>query len=114
MSLRRLFNWIVGLPAAIAIIAFAVANRQWEVVSFDPFSGDQPSVSIHAPLWAVCFGGIFIGLIVGWIAAWFSHGKWRRAAREARIELMRAQNEHEELKREARSRAIMPALDHDL
>ncbi|MGH6855997.1 MAG: LapA family protein [Aestuariivirga sp.] len=114
MSLRRLFNWIVGFPAAVAVVAFAVANREWVVVSFDPFSRDAPFAAIHAPLWVACFGGIFVGLIAGWIAAWFAHGKWRRAARDARIELMRSQHEHEELKREAHTRAVMPVADRGL
>lgn len=108
MTLKRIFNWIVGLPVTIAAVAFAVANRQWVVVSFDPFSRDAPFASIGMPQWVLFFCGIFAGLIAGWVAAWFAHGKWRRAAREARIELARAQNEHELLKREVRSQAVVP------
>jgi uncharacterized integral membrane protein len=93
MTLKRIFNWVIGLPIAIIVVAFAVANRQWITVSFDPFSSDAPFAAIDVPLWALFFCGIFIGLIAGWIAAWFTQGKWRRAARQARIELMRAQNE---------------------
>ncbi|HUR44104.1 MAG TPA: LapA family protein [Aestuariivirga sp.] len=111
MTLKRIFNWIIGLPIAIAAAVFAVANRQWIVVSFDPFSRDQPFASINMPLWVLFFCGIFAGLIAGWIAAWFAHGKWRRAARQARLELMRAQHEHEMLKRENRSQALVPTGD---
>lgn len=114
MTLKRIFNWIVGLPIAIAVAAFAVANRQWTVVSFDPFSRDNPFASINMPLWVLFFCGVFAGLIAGWIAAWFAHGKWRRAARDARIELIRAQQDHEMLKRETRSQAIVPTGDMPL
>ena len=113
MSVRRLVNWIVGVPIAIMVVAFAIANRQRVVVSLDPFSSD-PYAAINAPLWAVCFGGIFLGLIAGWIAAWLSHGKWRRATREARLELLRSQQEHEQLKREMASRAVLPQADPPL
>ncbi len=108
MTLRRLLYWIVGLPIAVIVAAFAVANRQWIVVSFDPFSSDSPLASVNMPLWALFFCGIFAGLIAGWIAAWFAHGKWRRAARQARLELLHAQQEHETLKREIRSQAVAP------
>ena len=111
MTARRLFNWIVGIPIAVIVAAFAVANRQWIVVSFDPFSRDSPLASVNMPLWALFFCGVFAGLIAGWIAAWFAHGKWRRAAREARLELVRVQQEHEQLKREVRSQANVPTGD---
>jgi uncharacterized integral membrane protein len=114
MTLRRAFNWIVGVPLAIIVAAFAVANKQWVVVSFDPFSRDGPLASINMPLWVLFFCGIFAGLVAGWIAAWFAHGKWRRAAKEARLELVRAQNEHEALKREIRLQAVVPSGDGPL
>jgi NhaP-type Na+/H+ or K+/H+ antiporter len=100
MTLRRILNWAIGLPIAIVVVAFAVANRQWITVSFDPLSRDAPFAAIDMPLWTLFFGGIFFGLIAGWIAAWFAQGKWRRAAREARIELLRAQDEKARMKQE--------------
>ena len=114
MTLRRIVNWIIGLPVAIAGVVFAVANRQWITVSFDPLSHDQPFASIDMPLWVLFFCGIFAGMIVGWAASWLAQGKWRKAAREARIELVRAQNEHERLRREHQSHAVIPAQDASL
>ncbi len=93
MTLRRAFNWIIGLPIAVVAIGFAIANRQWVTLSFDPFSRDAPFASISMPLWVLFFCGVFVGLIAGWIGAWFAHAKWRKAAREARIDLARAQQE---------------------
>ena len=114
MTFKRILNWTVGLPVAVVTIAFAVANRQWITVSFDPFNRDHPFASINMPLWVLFFCGIFFGLFAGWIAAWFAQGKWRRAAKEARIELVRASNEHERLKREHASRAVVPTQDSSL
>ena len=106
MGLQRFFNWVIGIPAAAVAAGFAIANRQWVTLSFDPFSRDQPYAAIDMPLWLLFFCGIFAGLAVGWIAAWIAQGKWRRAARDARIELVRAQNETQRLRQETRAREI--------
>lgn len=114
MTFKKLFNWIVGLPIAAAVVVFAVANRPWITVSFDPFNRDQPHAFVNMPLWVLFFCGIFVGLFAGWIAAWFAQGKWRKAAKEARIELVRAHNEHERLKREHATRAVAASQDSPL
>ena len=48
---------------------------------------------------------------MGWVAAWFAQGKWRKAAKEARIELVRVHTEHERMKREHQSQAVVPVQD---
>ncbi len=116
MTVKRAFNWVVGLPLAIIAVAFAVANRQWITVSLDPLSRDAPRIYMNMPQWVLLFIGVFIGLLCGWAAAWWGQGKHRRAAREARVELFKAQAEHERLKREAdsRSRSIVTTGDASL
>lgn len=111
MTFRKLINWAIGLPLAVAAIGFAIANRQWITVSLDPVHRDQPFAAIAMPLWVLFFCGIFVGMFVGWIAAWFAQGKWRRAAKEARIELVRVTGEHERLRREHQAQAVVPAQD---
>jgi len=106
--LRRALNWIIGVPVVAAIAAFAVANRQWIIVSFDPLSREAPRATVSMPLWALLFCGIFIGLVAGWFACWFAQKKWRRAAREARAELQHGQDELTRLKRDAASRQSTP------
>lgn len=96
----RLLSWIIGLPLAVVLIAFAVANRHVVEVSFDPLSQQNPWASLSVPLWTVLFFGIFCGLVVGWIGAWLKQGKWRRAARRARGELAASQSEAARLRRE--------------
>ena len=83
----RVLSWIVGVPATLILIAFAIANRHVVEVSFDPLSQQDPWASLAVPLWAVLFFGIFCGLVIGWIGAWLKQGKWRRAARAARRDL---------------------------
>jgi len=81
---KQFLSWIIGLPIAILLIAFALANRSFVTVSLDPFSSTEPWFALSVPVWVVLFFGIFLGLIVGWIASWIGQGKWRKAAREAR------------------------------
>lgn len=110
MTFRRIINWAIGLPIAVIVIAFCVANRQWVEISFDPFSRESPFATMYMPLWALFFIGIFFGMIAGWIACWFGQGKWRRATKEARIDLQRAQDEAQRLRREQQDRL---SLSHD-
>jgi len=114
MSLHRIFNWIIGVPVALVVVAFAIANRQWVTVSFDPLSRDQPFAAVSMPLWALFFCGAFVGLIAGWIAAWLAQGKWRKATREARLELVRAKDEMARLKRDMPGREVVPSGDATL
>jgi hypothetical protein len=107
MMLQRILRWTIGLPIAIIVVSFAIANRQWITVSFDPFSRDAPFAAMDMPLWVLFACGVFFGLIAGWIACWFAQGKWRRAARDARLELVQAQAEASQLRRDA------PPVDHN-
>ena len=100
MMLQRILRWTIGLPIAVIVVSFAVANRQWITVSFDPFSKDAPFAAIDIPLWALFFCGVFFGLIAGWIACWFAQSKWRRSAKDTRKELVRSQAESSQLRRE--------------
>jgi len=85
--MKQLLSWIIGLPAAIVLIAFALANRGAVTISFDPLSGDAPWFALSLPVWALLFAGIFLGLVIGWVGSWINQGKWRKAAREARSNL---------------------------
>ncbi len=89
--MRRILRWIVGLPIVILVVAFAVANRKWVTLSFNPFTQDVPSMDM--PLWLLFFLGIFVGAIVGWSGSWVAQGKHRKAAREARGEVSKLQLE---------------------
>ena len=108
MTLKRIIGWAVGLPLTIIGVGFAVANRQWVTISFDPITQVTPFATIDMPLWVLFFAGIFVGIFIGWFVAWRGAGKHRRSARDARIELMRAQQQHEREKRELQQQ--LPAI----
>jgi uncharacterized integral membrane protein len=86
---RRILSWVLWLPAALVLIAFVVANRQWVTLSFDPFNVPHPTFAIPMPLWAVLMVGLFIGIFVGWTASWAKQGRARKKARAEKAELDR-------------------------
>jgi fructose-specific phosphotransferase system IIC component len=111
MTLKGIFKAAIGLPIAAAGIAFAVANRQWVTVSLDPVNRVHPLAKIDMPLWALFFCGVFFGIFAGWLVAWVGNSRYRRATREAKIELIRAQKLHERDKRELQSAAVPARTD---
>jgi Lipopolysaccharide assembly protein A domain len=109
--LRRILRWVVGLPIAIVVIAFVVANRQWTRLSLDPFSSTSPAFSIEMPLWVLFIFGVFIGILVGWTACWIAQGKHRKLARDRGREIVQLQSEAENAKAHvSQETAITPYL----
>jgi uncharacterized integral membrane protein len=95
--LGRIIRWIIGLPLALLVIAFAVANRQAVVLSLDPLTPSDPFASITLPLWLLFFLGLLAGAVVGWAACWLAQGKHRKRARDAQGEISRLLAENEKL-----------------
>ena len=92
----RFVKLVLVVPIAIALLAFAFANRQFVTVSFDPFpSGDVPAFSIDLPLFVVLILTAMIGVVAGGVAVWFAQGRHRRAARRSRAEADRWRAEAE-------------------
>ncbi|NNE25186.1 MAG: DUF1049 domain-containing protein [Rhizobiales bacterium] len=113
--MKRFLSWALGLPVAIILIAFAIANRKSQTVSFDPFSQDAPWLSFDIPLWSLFFAGIFVGLFAGGIAAWLKQGKWRKIARRHRAELDSLRIENERLKQQlSRSDKLLASQEKDV
>jgi uncharacterized integral membrane protein len=97
--MRRLLAWIVGLPLAILLILLSVANRSPVRLSLDPFSGETPAYAIELPLFAIIFVALIVGLIIGGAATWFGQSRWRREARDRRLEANRLRAETDRLRR---------------
>jgi uncharacterized integral membrane protein len=85
--LRKIVAAIILVPLAVIIIAFAVANRQEVVISFDPFSGNDPAATVSLPLFALVILLLIIGVVIGGLASWLRQGKWRGAAHRFEREL---------------------------
>ncbi len=78
--IRRFLKTIVIIPAAAALVALALANRQPVTVSFDPFDSSDPDLMITVPFYLVGFTVLIAGVVLGGIATWLRQGKPRRTA----------------------------------
>jgi uncharacterized integral membrane protein len=96
--IRKFLTALILVPLAIIVVAFAVANRQSVVVSFDPFDQANPAFARPVPLYALVLVLVIVGVVVGGIAAWLRQGKWRRAARLAQGEARELRGELDRLK----------------
>jgi uncharacterized integral membrane protein len=100
--LRKLITALILVPLAIVLVAFAVANRQTVVVSFDPFDQAHPAFTLAVPLVALILALVVSGVIVGGVAAWLRQSKWRRTARLAQAQARELGAELDRLKRSMR------------
>lgn len=96
--MRKFFTALVVLPLALLFIIFAVANRHFVTVSFDPFDSSTPAVAVALPLFVVIIVTAIFGVLAGGIATWFRQGRWRRAARSHDAEAQRLRAELADLR----------------
>lgn len=106
---KRIAWLIVIIPLAVLVIAFAVANRAWVPVSFDPIGGNDPALTFKAPVFLLILASLLIGMVIGGGAAWFKQGKWRKAARSRGREAERWRAEANEVRRRVED-SSRPAL----
>lgn len=92
--MRKFFTALVVIPLGLIFIIFAVANRHWVTVSFDPFNSVTPTIAVKLPLFVVIIASAILGVIAGGIATWFRQGRWRRAARQHEADARRARRAH--------------------
>ena len=78
---RRAARGMVAVPVAVAVVWFAVANRDQVRISFDPLP-----LELEPPIFAVAFAALFIGFVGGAAYAWLGGHKWRRRARQHKRE----------------------------
>ena len=82
--MRKFFTALIVIPLGLLFVVFAVANRHFVTVSFDPFNTRDPSVGVTMPLFAVIIAVAILGVVAGGTATWFRQRHWRRAARGMR------------------------------
>src|SRR3954453_20669194 len=77
----KFFTALIVIPLGLLFVVFAVANRHFVTLSFDPFNTRDPSISVTMPLFAVIIVVAILGVVAGGTATWFRQRHWRRAAR---------------------------------
>jgi uncharacterized integral membrane protein len=80
--MRKFLTAMVLIPLGLIFVVFAVANRHFVTVSFDPFNSTDPSIAIALPLFVVIIAVAMVGVVTGGTATWFRQRHWRRAARQ--------------------------------
>jgi uncharacterized integral membrane protein len=65
MVMRKFLTALVVIPLGLIFIVFAVANRHFVTVSFDPFNSTDPAIAVSMPLFAVIISVAILG-----VAAW--------------------------------------------
>ena len=96
--MRKFLSALVVIPTGLIFIVFAVANRHFVTVSFDPFNSANPAVSVSLPLFVVIISVAILGVAAGGIASWFRQGHWRRAARQHEADARRVRAEMADLR----------------
>lgn len=100
----RLISWIIGLPLAIIIIAFAVANRQAAILDFWPLP-----FTVAVPTFAAVLVPLVLGLVLGGLLVWLQAGHARHDARVSRRRAESLQKEVDKLRGEKTAPAAIAA-----
>lgn len=96
--MRKFVTYLIVIPLALIFIAFAVANRHFVTVSFDPFNSADPALAVSMPLFALIIAVAIVGVIAGGCATWFGQRHWRRAARRHEADARSARAELADLR----------------
>jgi uncharacterized integral membrane protein len=79
--MRKFLTALIVIPLFLILCVFAVSNRHFVTVSFNPFDSADPSLAVSLPLFALIIAVAVIGVVVGGCATWFGQRHWRRSAR---------------------------------
>jgi uncharacterized integral membrane protein len=96
--MRKFFTALIVIPLGLLFVVFAVANRHFVTLSFDPFNSRDPSISVTMPLFAIIIVVAILGVVAGGTATWFRQRHWRRAARQHEADARQAQAQLAELR----------------
>jgi uncharacterized integral membrane protein len=99
--MRKFLTALVVIPLGLILMVFAVANRHFVTVSFDPFVSNDPSFSVTLPLFLLLIVVAALGVFAGGCAVWFGQRRWRRAARRNDAEARAARGELADLRAQA-------------
>lgn len=99
--MRKFLTALIVIPLGLILVTFAVANRHFVTVSFDPLIADDPSLSVTLPLFLLLILVAALGVLAGGCAVWFGQRHWRRAARRHEADARAARGELADLRAQA-------------
>lgn len=104
--MRKFLAAIIWIPVALFVLLFAVANRQPVLISLDPFSTDNPALSVQGPLFLMLMGALMLGIILGGVTDWLHQSPLRREARHSRAKVRELEAEVDRLRAQPPSAAL--------
>ena len=105
--MRKFLTALIVIPLGLLFVVFAIANRHFVTVSFNPFDPADSALSVTLPLFALLILAGILGVVAGGCATWFGQRHWRRAARHHEADARIARTELADL------RASTAAARHD-
>jgi uncharacterized integral membrane protein len=96
--MRKFVSTLFAILLALIFVIFAVANRHFVTVSFDPFNSANPSLYVRMPLFVLIILVAILGVLAGGSATWFGQRRWRRAARQHEADARTAKAQLAELR----------------
>jgi uncharacterized integral membrane protein len=96
--MRKFLSAVIVIPIFVLFIVFAVANRHFITVSFDPFNSTDPALAVTMPLFVVIISVAIFGVVAGGCATWLGQRRWRRAARQHHADAQTAKTQLADLK----------------
>ena len=111
---NKIVGWVVLVPLCLGLVVFALANRHFVVINFNPFApGDGTAAPGYGvPLFVVLYVVLLVGVLAGGIATWFSQAEHRRREKHWRREAQILTGELEGLRKTQRGPAS-PTSDVD-
>lgn len=98
---NRIVGWMVLVPLCFGLILFALANRHFVAVSFNPFAPVDSVVApgYGVPLFVVLYVVLLVGVLLGGTATWFAQSHHRRREKHWRREANLLNSELQALRR---------------
>ena len=112
---NRIVGWVVLVPLCLGLIAFALANRHFVAVNFNPFTAVDTAAApgYGVPLFVILYVALLVGVLLGGIATWFAQGHHRRREKHWRREAHQLNGELESLRRRHGQDPVAPQTEID-
>lgn len=111
--MRRLISWLIMVPAALAVVIFALNNKEPVALNLWPFA-----MVVEMELYLVLTGVLAAGVVLGGVTSWAGAGRIRAELRKqsyegevARRELRTAREKNAALAVELKALKMQPLPD---